>query len=101
MFNDANLGGFVAYFAPRLRTFIDDRVELLTERRNAGIPMRGRDIADPSLFDEWQRRWGFRLAIVDPRTQVGAESLAASRPERMAAGGVYVYLGAIYEKVTP
>jgi hypothetical protein len=54
IFNDPNLGGFLIYFTPELRVFMDDRCELYGD---AGI----RDYVDlaqehPERIDEWLQR---------------------------------------------
>jgi hypothetical protein len=54
IFNDPNLGGFLIYFTPELRVFMDDRCELYGD---AGI----RDYVDmaqdhPERVDEWLKR---------------------------------------------
>lgn len=61
IFNDLDFGGFVIYFAPTLRVFIDDRCELYGEDR-----LRQYDEArtrHPERIDEWQERYGFQLAL--------------------------------------
>jgi hypothetical protein len=96
VFNDANLGGFVTYFAPRFRTFIDDRVELLTddEMREYVRAISG----EVEIFDRWQRTWGFRVAVTDPRSELGRVLAGRTREWREVAaderGAVYLFRGA-------
>jgi hypothetical protein len=68
IFNDANLGGFVIYFAPSLKVYMDDRAELYGD---AGL----RDYIDlandhPERVEELADRAGFDRALV----AVGGES---------------------------
>jgi hypothetical protein len=63
IYNDANLGGFVIYFAPSLKVFWDDRCELYGE---AGL----RDYIDlalvhPERIEEWAEKAPFDRALVD------------------------------------
>ena len=62
IFNDANLGGFLIYFAPTLKVFMDDRCELYGD---AGI----RDYVDmandhPERIEEWAEKAPFDRAFV-------------------------------------
>jgi hypothetical protein len=62
IFNDLSFGGFLIYYAPRLRVFIDDRCDLY-----GGEMLRAYDHArreDPAAIDRWQRQYGFRYALV-------------------------------------
>jgi len=66
VFNDLPLGGFLIFHAPRLRVFIDDRCALY----GAGL-LRAYDHARrlaPERIDQWQRRYGFRYALVETNT---------------------------------
>ena len=63
IFNDANLGGFLIYFTPRLKIFMDDRFELYGE---AGL----RDYIDmihehPERIEEWAEKAPFDRALVE------------------------------------
>ena len=66
IFNDANAGGFIVYFAPSLTTFMDDRFELYGD---AGL----RDYIDlmhdhPERIETLRKKVGFDRAIVDTDT---------------------------------
>jgi hypothetical protein len=71
IFNDMNFGGFVIYFAPKLKVFIDDRCELYGDRGLIEYLAVNRD---PTLIDEWADRWGYDLALV-----------AADKPDKQSA----------------
>jgi len=63
IFNDLDFGGFLIFHTPDLRVFIDDRCalyggELLQQYDRA----RREDFA---RFDDWQRQYGFRHALVE------------------------------------
>jgi hypothetical protein len=62
IFNDANLGGFVIYFEPRLKVFMDDRFELYGEAFTSQyvdmMSHHPEDIAD------WCAKYGFDRALV-------------------------------------
>jgi hypothetical protein len=62
IFNDLNFGGFLIYHTPRLRIFVDDRcplygTEFLLECERTRCK-------DPAQIDDWQRKYGFRYALV-------------------------------------
>jgi hypothetical protein len=62
IFNDLLYGGFLIYYVPGLKVFIDDRCELygdarLTEFAEAASRAPGR-------VEAWSRRYRFRLALV-------------------------------------
>jgi hypothetical protein len=62
IFNEANWGGYLIYFAPGRKIFMDDRFELCGDdwlRHYAN----GIDLA-PATFDEWQAKYGFRWALI-------------------------------------
>jgi hypothetical protein len=62
IFNALDLGGFVAFHAPGLRIFVDDRCELFGGeflRRYVEAERRA-----PQQIDDWQSQHGFRWAIV-------------------------------------
>jgi hypothetical protein len=62
IFNDLNFGGFLIYHTPRLRIFIDDRCSLYgTDFLLACERARRKD---PAQIDRWQRKYGFRYALV-------------------------------------
>lgn len=68
IFNDANLGGFLIYFAPTLKIFMDDRCELCLD---AGMI----DYVDltqthPERFDSWAEKGRFDRALLTPDTKL-------------------------------
>ncbi len=93
VFNDLNLGGFVIYYAPRLRVFIDDRCALYGEER-----LRAYDEArleDPAQLQAWQARYGFGHALVRAGTKLD-RYLDDAEHWRLAARDE---AGALYERV--
>jgi hypothetical protein len=61
IFNDMNFGGFLIYFTPKLKVFIDDRCELYGDR---GLVEYVAVHRNPALIDDWADRWGYELALV-------------------------------------
>jgi hypothetical protein len=62
IFNDANLGGFVVYHAPRLQIFMDDRFELYGDdwmRDYVKVVYN-----EPKRIEDWADRYGFERAVV-------------------------------------
>ncbi|ABS28138.1 hypothetical protein [Anaeromyxobacter sp. Fw109-5] len=85
--NDMPFGGFVAYTAPGLRVFVDDRWELYGDDF-----MLGYIRADPAWLDAWIDRFGVRVALVQHGSRLerhlerdGTWRLAATS----AAGSLY------------
>jgi hypothetical protein len=64
--NDLDLGGFVIYFAPRLRVFIDDRYELYGDAFMLDYMRAGER---PDAGDRYADRYRLRLALL----QAGSE----------------------------
>jgi hypothetical protein len=61
VFNEMLFGGFLIHFTPGLGVFVDDRCELYgDERLGEYAAALGGDMRP---FDEWQRRYGFDLAL--------------------------------------
>ena len=60
IFNDMLFGGFLIYYTPRLRVFIDDRCELYGDDRLLAYVN-----AEPSRFEDWQERYGFDMALTE------------------------------------
>jgi hypothetical protein len=66
LFNDANLGGYLIYHAPKVKIFMDDRCELYGDdwikaySDTLGLPPEefGRE------FERWADRWGFDHAFI-------------------------------------
>jgi hypothetical protein len=61
IFNDMNFGGFVIYFTPGLKVFIDDRCELYGDD---GLIQYLKVNRDPSWIDRWADQYGYDLALV-------------------------------------
>jgi hypothetical protein len=62
IFNDCNWGGYLIYFAPELKIFMDDRFELCGDdwlRAYADTMDR-----HPERIDAWAAEYGFRAAVV-------------------------------------
>ena len=62
IFNDMLFGGFLIFHNPGLRVFIDDRWELYGDDF-----MRRYNSAGPDEFKEWESRYHFEIALVNPR----------------------------------
>ena len=87
IFNDPNFGGFLIYFTPQFKIFMDDRCELYGD---AWLELYTDTIALPPeelgpVFEQWQQRYGFPLALVatsllDPKNSL--ERYLLSRPDR-------------------
>ncbi len=84
IFNDANLGGYLIYHAPRLKIFMDDRCELYGDDwiRNysdsLGLPP---EELGP-IFEGWAEEYGFERAIVITRPEKPSiERYLMSSPE--------------------
>jgi hypothetical protein len=62
IFNDANFGGFLIYFTPELRIFMDDRCELYGDAwMEAYVDMMQRH---PERIEEYRAKYGFTRALV-------------------------------------
>jgi len=66
IFNDLDLGGYLIYFAPSLKIFMDDRCELygddmLQEYVDA---IRSPPEEFGATFEGWRERWGFERVII-------------------------------------
>ena len=87
IFNDYMMGGFLIFYAPRLRVFIDDRCELYGDKFMLTVfDAPGRTIED------WGKQYGFDLAL----TQAGSQynNYLKSAPgwrlvKQTAAGSLY------------
>ena len=64
--NDANLGGFVIYHAPKLKIFMDDRFELCGDAWLMNYVETIRD--HPERFEDWYQEYRFEVAIVAAST---------------------------------
>ncbi|MBA4063588.1 MAG: hypothetical protein C0501_07710 [Isosphaera sp.] len=85
VFNDANLGGYLIYHAPRLKVFMDDRCELYGDR---WIEDYADAIGRPPgelgpVFEGWHARYRFDWALVmtHPKEAPPVERYLLSRPD--------------------
>lgn len=68
VFNEINLGGFLIYFTPRLRVFIDDRFELFgDEGINDYIDLANEH---PERIEQWAEKSPFDRALVQCDTKL-------------------------------
>jgi len=62
IFNDMLFGGFLIYYTPGLRVFIDDRCELYGDE---GLMQYAHAYEkEPSQVDQWAQKYGFDIALV-------------------------------------
>src|SRR5262249_51285374 len=64
VFNEDRYGGFLIYFTPRLRVFIDDRCELYGDEGLLAFTDAAEH--DPARIEHWSRKYGFDLALTIP-----------------------------------
>lgn len=69
IFNDCEYGGFLIFFAPGYRTFIDDRAELYGEDFLDEFVQGGTSNASEAIRKWAERYGGFQYALVRPGTQ--------------------------------
>ena len=74
VFNDMLFGGFLIYFTPNLRVFIDDRCELYGDDRLLAYVH-----AKPVHFEAWEEEFGFDIALVKPGSPFDAYLRGADR----------------------
>jgi hypothetical protein len=88
IFNDANLGGYLIYYAPRLKVFMDDRCELYGDD---WMKMYTDTLRLPPdqlgvVFEQWQRDYHFERAIImtdpDAKEKPRIEQYLLSQPTR-------------------
>lgn len=82
IFNDLDLGGFVIYYAPRLRVFIDDRCALYGGQFLEAYNHARLD--DPGQLDRWHAQYRFPYALVQSGTKFDRH-LRASEEWRLVA----------------
>jgi hypothetical protein len=63
LFNDLLFGGFLIYYQPQLRIFVDDRCSLYGTDFLQAYDRARRE--NPAQIDRWQRQYGFRYALVE------------------------------------
>jgi hypothetical protein len=67
VFNDMFFGGFLIYYAPQLRVFIDDRCELYGDDQL--VRYAHSLFEEPTAIEQWRRQYHFDLALVVPATK--------------------------------
>jgi hypothetical protein len=90
IFNDMQFAGFLIYYTPGYRVFIDDRTGLYGDERllDYAVVM----FRSPELIERWAEEYGFELAVVKPATNLGRYLQASPGwvPVRLSAGaGLY------------
>jgi len=60
IFHDMLFGGFLIYYVPQLRVFIDDRCELYKDRALLAYMQ-----ADCQQFEEWVRKYDIKIALIE------------------------------------
>jgi len=94
IFNDLNLGGFVIFYAPGLRVFIDDRCALYGAERLTGYDNARRE--NPATIEKWRGEYGFRHALVERGTAFNrylADSPRWAKIQEAPAASLYRYEG--------
>jgi hypothetical protein len=67
IFNDMLFGGFLIYFTPNLRIFIDDRCELYGDQ---GLLEYADTLANrPGTIEFWAEKYGFDMALTSPGSE--------------------------------
>jgi hypothetical protein len=63
IFNEMSFGGFIIYYTPGLRVFIDDRCELYGDE---GLMQYAHAYEkEPSQVDQWAKEYGFDIALTE------------------------------------
>lgn len=85
IFNDANFGGFLIYYTPTLKIFMDDRCELYGDtwlEYYAAVLGSPPEKLGP-IFEQWQQRYGFTHALIAATQPPSSlEQYLLSRPDR-------------------
>jgi hypothetical protein len=68
IFNDMQFGGFLIYYTPGFRVFIDDRCELYGDARL--LDYAAAMLTTPERIERWAEEYGFELALVRPGTNL-------------------------------
>ena len=65
VFNDANLGGYLIYHAPKAKIFMDDRCELYGDEWIKNYSEAMGDLAKLApIFEAWDAKWHFEYAMI-------------------------------------
>jgi hypothetical protein len=83
LFNDMLFGGFLIYYTPGLRVFIDDRCELYGD--DGLLEYAHAYFEDPGQIDRWQEQYHFDAALV--RTGSGIDLYLRQHPDRWTPVG--------------
>jgi hypothetical protein len=81
IFNDMNFGGFVIYFTPKLKVFIDDRCELYGD---TGLMQYWKLNRSPEFLDYYAEKFGLELALVQsdrPEKSSGFDQYLKKSPQ--------------------
>jgi len=70
LFNDMNFGGYLIYFHPRLRVFVDDRTEIYGGEFLVDYDRVRR--LTPHDWERWDREYGFCGALIERGTPLDA-----------------------------
>jgi hypothetical protein len=86
IFNDMQFAGFLIYYTPGYRVFIDDRCELYGDERL--LDYAAAMLRTPELIERWAEEYGFEFAVVKPGTNLERYLHESSGwvPVRLAAG---------------
>ena len=68
IFNQILLGGFLIYYTPGLRVFIDDRCELYGDEQL--LAYNRAEMEDPGAVECWAQQFGFDRALTIPGTPI-------------------------------
>jgi hypothetical protein len=60
IFNEMKMGGFLIFYTPRLRVFVDDRCDLYGDDFLLRLFQ-----SDPAMIETWAGRYGFELALTE------------------------------------
>lgn len=60
IFNEMKMGGFLIFYTPRLRVFVDDRCELYGDDFLLQLFQ-----SDPAMIENWAKQYGFEMALTD------------------------------------
>jgi hypothetical protein len=88
VFNDANLGGYLIYHAPKAKIFMDDRCELYGDEwiKNYSDAMGLPPNELAPIFEAWDAKWHFEYAVImtnpPPQKKPSIERYLLERKDR-------------------
>lgn len=91
VYNDMLFGGYLMFYTPGVRVFIDDRLELYGP---FFLEYEAARWADPGRIESWRQRYGFRHALVEPATELDRHLARSPRwtlVKRCPAAALYVF----------